>query len=88
MRSDTIVVLFVDEQRALELDDEAVVQRWKQLFRGTLLVDRYMAGHCNSASVHLVGRCAATKPRTAGRRRAHQHNEKDDTSLRLTELLY
>ncbi len=41
-------VLHVDEKRSLEWDDEEVVERWKRLFRGVLLVDRYMSGQCGS----------------------------------------
>jgi hypothetical protein len=42
------IVMFVDEKRALEWNDEEVVARWKQLFRGVILVDRYMAGQCGT----------------------------------------
>ena len=42
------VVLHVDEKRSLEWDDAEVVARWKRLFSGVLLVDRYMAGQCGS----------------------------------------
>jgi putative transposase len=43
-------VLHVDEKRSLEWDDEEVVERWKRLFRGGLLVDRYMAGQCGTVA--------------------------------------
>ncbi len=42
------IVLHVDERRSLEWDDEEVVVRWKQLFRGVILVDRYLAGQCGT----------------------------------------
>ena len=42
------IVMHVDEKRSLEWDDEEVVERWKRLFRGVLLVDRYMAGQCGT----------------------------------------
>lgn len=42
------VVLYVDRQRSLDWDDAEVVDRWKQLFRGVLLVDRYMADQCDT----------------------------------------
>ncbi len=48
MSSHYHVVLHVDEKSALEWDDEEVVARWKRLFRGVLLVDRYMAGQCGT----------------------------------------
>ncbi|MCP4043639.1 MAG: transposase, partial [Gammaproteobacteria bacterium] len=35
-------VLYVDSSRALNWDDKEVVERWKQLFSGVVLVDRYM----------------------------------------------
>ncbi len=37
------VVLRVDAARAAALDDEAVLQRWTQLFTGPLLVQRYLS---------------------------------------------
>lgn len=37
------VVLRVDSSRAQALDDEAVLQRWTQLFVGPLLVQRYLS---------------------------------------------
>jgi hypothetical protein len=40
--------MHVDQKRSLEWDDEEVVERWKRLFRGVLLVDRYMAGQCGT----------------------------------------
>ncbi len=43
-----IVYVRVDEKRSLEWDDEEVVERWKRLFCGVLLVDRYMAGQCGT----------------------------------------
>ncbi len=42
------IVTHVDRKRSLEWDDEEVVERWKRLFRGVLLVDRYMAGQCGT----------------------------------------
>ena len=36
------------EKRSLEWDDKEVVKRWKRLFRGVLLVDRYMARQCGT----------------------------------------
>ena len=42
------IVMYVDQKRALEWGDEEVVERWKRLFRGVLLVDRYMAGQCGT----------------------------------------
>ncbi len=42
------IVLHVDRTRALEWDDAEVVERWKQLFHGVLLVDRYMDGQCGT----------------------------------------
>jgi len=42
------IVMHVDQKRSLEWNDEEVVERWKGLFRGVLLVDRYMAGQCGT----------------------------------------
>ncbi len=42
------IVLHVDEKRSLEWDDTEVVARWKRLFQGVLLVDRYMSGQCGT----------------------------------------
>ncbi len=42
------IVLHVDEKRSLDWDDTEVVERWKRLFQGVLLVDRYMAGQCGT----------------------------------------
>jgi putative transposase len=42
------IVMHVDQKRSLEWDDEEVVERWKRLFRGVLLVDRYMTGQCGT----------------------------------------
>jgi len=42
------IVLHVDQKRSLDWDDEEVVSRWKRLFKGVLLVDRYMSGQCGS----------------------------------------
>ena len=42
------VVLHVDEMRSLGWEEEEIVARWKQLFRGVLLVDRYLAGQCGT----------------------------------------
>ncbi len=40
------VVLHVDQKRSLVWDEDEVVERWKRLFHGAVLVDRYMAGQC------------------------------------------
>ncbi len=42
------IVVRVKEKRSLEWDDKEVMKRWKQLFLGDLLVDRYMAGQCGT----------------------------------------
>ena len=42
------VVLKVRPLAAQGWDAELVVARWRQLFRGSLLVDRYMAGSCGT----------------------------------------
>ncbi len=42
------IVVRVKEKRSLEWDDKKVMKRWKQLFLGDLLVDRYMAGQCGT----------------------------------------
>ncbi len=42
------IVMYVDQKRSLEWDDEEVVERWKRLFLGSLLVDRYMSGQCGT----------------------------------------
>ncbi len=42
------IVLHVDEKRSLEWDDKEVVERWKRLFQGVLLVDRYLSGQCGT----------------------------------------
>ena len=42
------VVLYVDWQRSLDWDDVEVVDRWKELFRSVLLVDRYLADQCDT----------------------------------------
>jgi len=36
------VVLHVDKQRALDWSDEEVVERWMQLYKGDLLVDKWL----------------------------------------------
>ncbi len=41
-------VLFVDRERSLAWTDEEVVERWKLLFAGVVLVDRYMAEQCET----------------------------------------
>jgi len=38
------IVAHVDQERSLSWKDEEVVRRWNCLFKGVLLVDRYMAG--------------------------------------------
>jgi putative transposase len=40
------LVLHVDQQRSLAWDEAEVVRRWKLLFKGALLVERYMKGDC------------------------------------------
>ncbi len=44
------IVMCVNEMRSLEWDDTDVVERWKRLFQGGLLVDRYMYvyGQCGT----------------------------------------
>jgi hypothetical protein len=50
------IVLHVNLKRSLGWDDEEVVERWKRLFRGVLLVDRYMAGQCGSEAEGMRAR--------------------------------
>ncbi len=40
------VVLHVDSKRVLAWDEDEVVQRWKSLFKGAFMVDRYTRGEC------------------------------------------
>jgi REP element-mobilizing transposase RayT len=40
------VALHVDRKRTLAWDESEVARRWKLLFKGTLLVDRYTKGEC------------------------------------------
>jgi len=42
------IVLHVNQKHSLGWDDEEVVRRWTWLFKGVLLVDRYMAGQCGT----------------------------------------
>ncbi len=42
------IVMYVDQKRSLKWEDEEVVEHWKRLFRGVLLVDRYKSGQCGT----------------------------------------
>jgi hypothetical protein len=50
------IVMHVDEKRTQEWGEEEVVERWKQLFRRALLVDRYMAGQCGTEAEEGLAR--------------------------------
>ncbi len=50
MSSHYHAALFVNRERSLAWSGEEVVERWKQLFAGVVLVGRFMAGRCETAA--------------------------------------
>ena len=50
------VVLHIDKERALSWSKEEVAERWLQLYKGHLLVDRWLAepGACDAATIDKV----------------------------------
>ncbi len=42
------VILHVDADRAKNWDQDEVIERWRQLFGGGVLIERYLAGHCKT----------------------------------------
>ena len=43
------LVLKIDNVKSSEMTEEEVINRWLKLFRGNVLIDRYLLGECHSA---------------------------------------
>ena len=45
------VILHVDTDRAKRWDQDEVIERWRKLFGGGVLIERYLAGQCTTQAV-------------------------------------
>ncbi len=55
------IVLHIDAESAESWSDEAVIERWLQLFKGNMLIDRYQRGEIKTkAELNVVAEIIAT----------------------------